>query len=613
MTVISQDPVSSIPSSVAGTSVFRESPAYFKIQPATTSSSTILPRVKTSKEWVLPPRPKPGRKLKESNNNTGSSNCSGAATTATTAITRPKKTKVKKKCCQNEPLDNASNLSDTTTIPQLLKNISIIDSENNLLKSNMLCLIHEYKHLKKCVLDHTTTSSTANSNVTNASNTTTTPTAELSPTANNSISSKTETNANLSDTSIPYTQVHKRSFNEILMTLEEEEKKEKNEMNKEKKNLNEAREIVEFSPYIFGSDSISSINSSALSTTMSSPLMQNNEFDEFIKIDEIDEDKGEKDNEKEDDDEEEEDDDEEENPDHARDLMTLKKCKTNNEVENPGASTKFYTNSLDFEDSDMEMEIFEDGSNHRESVDRSEGDNLSPTLELSRTTSPYMSDYDCNSLMSTLTRSTTVSSVGTVVEKFGHHHHNNHTNLQQQQQQQQQHNHHLTTAAAASTTTTTPPPPTTTNTLATTGANLCAGGFPMQATISSTSSSISASPMIHKHPPPLSLKKMGAFFDLPKYKEVDKSIESSPYKFKFDDCMEEKEDKRDEMKRHDDEYNMVTDILEEKLLNNHLHYYSDKEEEAQMPLLHQQSPSLSQQSQQQVQVPEYGCTGSFLF
>ena len=82
------------------------------------------------------------------------------------------------------------------------------------------------------------------------------------------------------------------------------------------------------------------------------------------------------------------------------------------------------------------------------------------------------------------------------------------------------------------------------------------------------------------HPPPMTLKKMGTFFDLPKYEE---NSMNKPYKFQFDslmgDCGVEKKrvgaDGGGGVRGQyvDDAYYQITDYLAETSLNNHLSYY----------------------------------------
>lgn len=161
--------------------------------PTTTQPSLI---VKASKDWVLPPRPKPGRKQKEN------------TTTTTNKESKPKKKYVKKSQRKKELLsslnsqqqqalhcheDLSANIDD---LPSLMKNISIIDSENMELKSHLLSLIHEYKHLKDIVFkqpidmfSHNTTPISTTATTT----TTTTPTASTTTSTTTTTSTSTTT------------------------------------------------------------------------------------------------------------------------------------------------------------------------------------------------------------------------------------------------------------------------------------------------------------------------------------------------------------------------------------------------------------------------------------
>ncbi|KAI5965924.1 uncharacterized protein KGF55_001288 [Candida pseudojiufengensis] len=469
--------------------------------------------VKTSREWVLPPRPKPGRKLKDLKDNKPkrksckkskdlpqqSSNQEAKvishhqSITPSTPITTSTTTK-------SIPKELSKDLnSDLSTISSLLQNVSIIDSENNYLKSNLLCLIHEYKHLKNLVTNPTTANTTpepVDSDFGCAS----------SPSIQDSTHHLTKMmNATSINTSID-SKVHKRLFKEVI---EDEVKIDTNQN--------------------FENSINSPINydSSSLSTSVSTPSTTNilSEFEKFINIEESTE--------------------------------PLKKCKTNDSIKlNTATNTSNSKSSLkskkfahykDFhkldteEDSDLDINFEEDdeeyednyaedqdhpvyspssiistsSSSTRSSTSSSSNPSnsqnyLSTTTTneelLSRTTSPYNSDFETNSLMSTLTRSTTVSSINTVIHE---------------------------------------------------------------------------KPQLNIHSQPFSLKKLNTnnnFFELPKLKEENN------YNFKFDEFMidfninddkqkNEFNKKENEQKKIDDEYNMITDILEEKLMNNEINYY----------------------------------------
>ncbi|CUM62706.1 uncharacterized protein PRCAT00000262001 [Priceomyces carsonii] len=130
--------------------------------------------VKTSREWVLPPRPKPGRKPTEvpknrkrklaqkpasklipsnspmaannsnswcaSSNNNNSNNNSNKSRNHNNSTSQLMRTEN----CQKE-----CNLGATT----IEKNIEVIERENGQLKNHLLSLIHDYKSLKNMVLN----------------------------------------------------------------------------------------------------------------------------------------------------------------------------------------------------------------------------------------------------------------------------------------------------------------------------------------------------------------------------------------------------------------------------------------------------------------------------
>ncbi|KAI5954958.1 hypothetical protein KGF54_001519 [Candida jiufengensis] len=432
--------------------------------------------VKTSKEWVLPPRPKPGRKLKDckENKQQRKKNCkkqdlqpqqsstlqqeqTTSKSTTPQSITSPIS-----KCISKELKKDLN--SDLSTVSSLLQNLSIIDSENNYLKSNLLCLIHEYKHLKNLVLNPSTSTSNSTNNQTISSSTSTT----CQDSTNQLTQLMNATSINNSDL-----KVHKRCFNEVIeeeaVTLEEEQ-------------LIQDQDFAT----ITTTSSPSSYDSSNISTTVSTPSTNIlSEFEKFINIEES--------------------------------IEPLKKCKTNDSIKPVITTTtkslrsKKFAHYKDFhkldteEDSDLDINFEDDEEYEEEEEDHDHDQVYSPTSqssissnqndlsttttneELSRTTSPYNSDFETNSLMSSLTRSTTVSSINTVIHE--------------------------------------------------------------------------KPPLCNVHSQPFTLKKMGQFFELPK------TNPKKEYKFKFDQFV------IDEQKRNDDEYNMITDILEEKLMNNEINYY----------------------------------------
>jgi len=152
------------------------------------------------------------------------------------------------------------------------------------------------------------------------------------------------------------------------------------------------------------------------------------------------------------------------------------------------AHYKDFENLDTVEDSDMEID-FED--EEEDDIDSPSSSGL-----LSRTTSPS-SDFESNSLMSTLTRSTTVSSINTTTQ------------------------------------------------------------FPL---------------LDKKSGYPFKIGRSN-FFELPKYEEED----SGDYQFRFDDAMNTPSTLQSSLASNQDQYNMINDFLEEKLLNNDLHYYAEND------------------------------------
>ncbi|CAK9439901.1 uncharacterized protein LODBEIA_P40010 [Lodderomyces beijingensis] len=473
------------------------------------SHSSIPPPqvIKTSKEWILPPRPKPGRKLKDQSNQPAHADSLSLSPPGSCSSSQAQKKKKKKKptaptshsdCCtaaSNCHRNSSNSLlsSDISTISSLLKNIAIIDGENMSLKSNLLCLIHEYKHLKNSVLNPITTTIATTSSTSSTASQTTTPVATTGLTTSTSSNSNSNTTTTINASTAASTlesgevqAVHKRSFNEVQMMSSAAAAVHKVELDLDESQIDEEHELTHLlSPL----NKAISLDSSVISTTVSTPCLQPTiaEFDEFIKIDEM-EDEG----------------------------VMLKKCKTNDST--PLVTRRQFNYEGEVEEEEEEEEDSDLDINFEEEEEEEEEVG---GKDLSRTTSPYSSDYDSHSLMSSLTRSTTVSSIGTTQDKPAF-------NLNA-------------------------------------NANVNANANPYPSCYSS--SSASSTPLAysaHKHAPPFTLKKMGTYFDLPKYEE---SNGSSPYRFKFDASFSED-------KKHDDAYNYVADFLEEKLVMNHLSYYS---------------------------------------
>ncbi|KAG5420104.1 hypothetical protein I9W82_001984 [Candida metapsilosis] len=436
--------------------------------------------VKTSKDWVLPPRPKPGRKLKEMKpkkkcNKKPSSTLDTIPTIKRCAATPATRRQKKNDCCAND-LN-----SDLSTVSSLLQNISIIDSENSCLKSNLLCLIHEYKHLKSLVLNSST--------------------AEVSEQGKSNVNATT-TNTELSNDSLLHDiaeivdsaphdvrAVHKRSFVEVC---EEEGSSEIKHIVEEGEPLR--RLSTPASRNSITSTTISSPVATAMGynstvdTVASTPLPSTIEFEQFINIHEPD------------------------NTSNASDEANVQSSSTSTYRSKKFAHYKDFHKLDTEEDSDGEINFEDDdlinGGGGEDEEDDFLGELCTPSSslshDLSRTTSPY-SDYETNSLMSTLTRTTTGSSINTMLHEK-----------------------------------------------------------PSFTTSDKLHSSCGYTSI---HPPPLTLKKMGNFFDLPKYQENDKL-----YSFKFDTA-------EYQAKRIDDEYNLVTDFLEEKLMINEINYYSQQQQQ----------------------------------
>ncbi|KAK6465414.1 hypothetical protein DFJ63DRAFT_20290 [Scheffersomyces coipomensis] len=387
------------------------------------SSSPIV--VKTSKQWVLPPRPKPGRKPitsistnashSQSNSNSNSSVASpivnNSSTTNSTSINanpeKKKKSSYTKKSLNStntnnnhsnnhinsqilsqsshksnkstinplislSPSPNASSPSPSLILSNLNQNIKLIDSENLSLKSHLLSLIHDYKQLKNIVLDNT-------SNYYYYSN----------PTSTSNTNQTTSTSTpSLTPLTIDNNNAHKRSFNE--------------------------QQLID------------------------------NEFDNYITI-------------------------------------PSKKMNTNDDAMDVDED-ELLDEVDELDNSDIEDEDLEHNSNS----------NSPSTCKLSRTSSPYSDDSENNSLMSTLTRSTTVSS--------------------------------------------------------------------------STSYFNDNS----------KLSNRSKLIDLPSFNSTQSSSITNPYQFKFDELMNQTHSHQKASSSdlfNQDQYNMITDFLEEKLINNDVKYY----------------------------------------
>ncbi|RCK55610.1 hypothetical protein Cantr_05804 [Candida viswanathii] len=135
--------------------------------------------LKTSKNWVLPPRPKPGRKHKAN---------AKSSTTNSPSLT--------------------DLLPDYNNVTSLSNNLKLIDQENLELKSHLLSLIKEYKSLKSQVFDQQQQQE---------SQPTSPFSIETSPSINStsSISTSNMTSSTSLTNTTPIT--HKRSYYEIEM------------------------------------------------------------------------------------------------------------------------------------------------------------------------------------------------------------------------------------------------------------------------------------------------------------------------------------------------------------------------------------------------------------
>lgn len=129
--------------------------------------------VKTSKTWVLPPRPKPGRKPTNEKVEICKEKKRKPKTTATiiehqstSPVPTPSQPPIRpankqqangsqqSSRCSSLPKQTKQRINtDKSEAQDLSKNISLIDRENGQLKTHLLSLIHDYKHLKNLVLN----------------------------------------------------------------------------------------------------------------------------------------------------------------------------------------------------------------------------------------------------------------------------------------------------------------------------------------------------------------------------------------------------------------------------------------------------------------------------
>lgn len=135
-------------------------------------NSIPLTTVKTSKTWVLPPRPKPGRKptnekfeiCKEKKRRPKSSpsiieekSASPLPQQASPIQPASKQqiigSQLTSRCPSIPKQQKQPACVGKGAVNELNKNISMIEKENSQLKTHLLSLIHDYKHLKNLVLN----------------------------------------------------------------------------------------------------------------------------------------------------------------------------------------------------------------------------------------------------------------------------------------------------------------------------------------------------------------------------------------------------------------------------------------------------------------------------
>lgn len=132
-------------------------------------NSIPLTTVKTSKTWVLPPRPKPGRKptnekfeiCKEKKRRPKSSSSiieekSASPLSQQVPHIQPAKMTGSQQAsrCPSVPKQQKQPACvGKGEVNELNKNISMVEKENSQLKTHLLSLIHDYKHLKNLVLN----------------------------------------------------------------------------------------------------------------------------------------------------------------------------------------------------------------------------------------------------------------------------------------------------------------------------------------------------------------------------------------------------------------------------------------------------------------------------
>lgn len=128
------------------------------VSPPSTASCPLT--VKTSKAWVLPPRPKPGRKptqstcaVKEKKKRGKDLDKSGRQPASTTSsVISPSAPQLHTVPMQQQHSINHPSTLVNMSSTALNKNISVVEAENKILKDHLLTLIHDYKHLRNTVL-----------------------------------------------------------------------------------------------------------------------------------------------------------------------------------------------------------------------------------------------------------------------------------------------------------------------------------------------------------------------------------------------------------------------------------------------------------------------------
>lgn len=153
--------------------------------------------VKTSKQWVLPPRPKPGRKPtaeeKQKQKQLKEMKELKEQTSKKEVVSKKESKEKDKPKKKSAAAKKQSSLGDV--LSSLHRSIKQVDSENLALKTNLLSLIHDYKHLRDLVLRY------------EVPETATVPSLPTSPIEFGLLSLTEEFDSN----------AHKRSYNELMV------------------------------------------------------------------------------------------------------------------------------------------------------------------------------------------------------------------------------------------------------------------------------------------------------------------------------------------------------------------------------------------------------------